>query len=211
MALVLNIETSSPVCSVCLANNGQVIAMREDKQGNSHARVLTVLIDDMLKNSSHSLADIGAVAVSAGPGSYTGLRIGVSVAKGLCYALNKPFIAVPTLQALAYGIQQATTGAVGLYMPVIDARRMDMYMSLYNSQLNSVAPTTFETVNQDLQKRLSDIGVIYVGGSAMVKCREVFTLPQMHFISGVECHATFLAPLAEERFRQSKFESKIKK
>lgn len=106
MPLILNIETSSPICSVCLSRDGTVIDCREDRTGNSHAKILTVFIDELFKSNNLSLSELDAVAVSAGPGSYTGLRIGTSVAKGLCYALNKPLISVPTLLALAVGIQK---------------------------------------------------------------------------------------------------------
>src|ERR1700761_6618817 len=103
MALILNIETSSTVCSVCLAKDGKEVAYHADRNANSHARVLTLFIEETIKSSHLTLQELDAIAVSAGPGSYTGLRIGVSVAKGLCYALNKPLIAVPTLLSIAQG------------------------------------------------------------------------------------------------------------
>jgi len=104
MPLILNIETSSPICSVCLSRDETVIDFREDRTGNSHAKILTVFIDELFKSNNISLSELDAVAVSAGPGSYTGLRIGTSVAKGLGYAVNKPVISVPTFFALSVGI-----------------------------------------------------------------------------------------------------------
>src|SRR5437763_1918042 len=106
MALILNIETSATVCSVCLSRDGVVMDYRASKEPHSHARLLTVMIDELLSSLKISFQQLDAIAISAGPGSYTGLRIGFSVAKGLCYALNKPLIAVPTLLALAGGIKQ---------------------------------------------------------------------------------------------------------
>ena len=133
MALILNIETSSPVCSVCVAKDGAVFAFKESREPNSHARLLTVMIDELFSENKLSFQQLDGIAVSAGPGSYTGLRIGVSVAKGLCYALNKPLISVPTLSSLAEGIKQKVKVTDVFFMPVMDARRMDIYTAVYDA------------------------------------------------------------------------------
>ena len=133
MSLILNIETSSTICSVCLAKDGLLLGHRQDKQGNSHARVLTVFIEELMQKHQLSFHQLDAIAVSAGPGSYTGLRIGTSTAKGLCYALNKPLIAVPTLAAMADGVIRQTNDSNAAFMPALDARRMDIYTAVFDA------------------------------------------------------------------------------
>lgn len=204
MALILNIETSSAVCSVCLSNNGSVIDFREDRSKNSHARVLTLLIDELLGAHATPLSALDAIAVSAGPGSYTGLRIGISAAKGYCYALNKPLLAVPTLLSLAMDIQQKA-GNGYYYMPVIDARRMDVYTALYQPTREDVLPAGPYTLNADLEEKLKEFGPVAIGGDAIEKCKTVFTTAPVLYIQGVECHARLLAPLAHEMFAQKQF------
>lgn len=133
MSYILNIETSSPVCSVCLSLDGEVIATKESKEEQNHASVLNFFIEELFKESKREIKGLSAVAVSAGPGSYTGLRIGVSTAKGICYALNIPLIAVNTLKSMTWGYMQSVTlEKEALFCPVIDARRMEVYYGLYS-------------------------------------------------------------------------------
>ncbi len=135
MAIILNIETSTQVCSVALAQDGKLLALREAAEANVHAKMLTTFVEECLQEAQYKLSDIDAVAISQGPGSYTGLRIGLSTAKGLCYALDKPLIAVDTLQAMAC-LAAAHTNHTDdnlWYMPMIDARRMEVYTAAYNS------------------------------------------------------------------------------
>src|ERR1019366_8383901 len=171
MPLILNIETSSPICSVCLAKDGIVIDYKEDRSGNSHAKILTVFIDELMRNNHFTYNHLDAVAISAGPGSYTGLRIGTSTAKGLCYAMNKPLIAIPTLLTLAIGIQKKVNSSSGFLLPVLDARRMDIYTTLFDSQFNEVLKTFFATADKDFEKTLASYPEVYVGGSAVSKCK----------------------------------------
>lgn len=207
MALILNIETSSTVCSVCLAKDGQDLAYRSDPNANSHARVLTIFIEELLDSSHIKLADLDAIAVSAGPGSYTGLRIGASVAKGLCYALSKPLIAVSTLQAMAGGMEAQVKMQNAFYMPVIDARRMDMYAALYAPDGKEIWAPFFATIDNQLQERLQAHGTdIWIGGSAATKCKNFFALPLTYFADGVDADARYLVKLAEEKFSKMEFE-----
>lgn len=207
MGLILNIETSSEVCSVCLAKEGVLIDYREDATGNSHAKALTVFINELFTQNKLTMAELDAVAVSAGPGSYTGLRIGTSVAKGLCYALNKPLLAVPTLQALASGIRHATNKAAACYMPVLDARRMDAYTCLYDKDLKQVTNLDCVTLNEEFENTLKALGEIYIGGNAMEKCKKIFTSHQFSYIPHVTCDSRDMVELSHERYINAAFEN----
>ena len=207
MALILNIETSSPVCSVCLAKDGMLIDFREDLKGNSHAKILTIFIDELFSKNKISIAELDAVAVSAGPGSYTGLRIGTSVAKGLCYALNKPLIAVPTLLSLATGIQQKQNISSAYYMPVMDARRMDVYTTIFDSSLNEVRKTSCATLNEEFEKSLDGLGNIYIGGNAANKCRQVFTLGNFTFNEEIYCDSRNMVSISHKKYLNNEFEN----
>jgi len=149
MALILNIETATALCSVALSQNGKVISQRETTEEKSHAGSLTVFIDEILKETNTSVADLNAVSVGKGPGSYTGLRIGVSVAKGLCYGSGAPLIAVNTLLIL---FTQAKTHTVSnsefLFCPMIDARRMEVFCCIYDHIANAVYPISAKIIDQ---------------------------------------------------------------
>ncbi len=131
--MILLLETSTPICSIALANGAEILAIRENHEGLSHAALTTIFIDEVMKEIGAKFSDLDAIAVSKGPGSYTGLRIGVSSAKGLCYALNKPLIAVSSLQALAQTASQYYSDS-HVFIPMIDARRMEVYAAVYNSK-----------------------------------------------------------------------------
>jgi tRNA threonylcarbamoyladenosine biosynthesis protein TsaB len=204
LSLILSIETSSVVCSVCLSEGDVIIDFREDKNKNSHARVLTLLIDDLIKSNGKVYTDIEAVAVSAGPGSYTGLRIGVSAAKGLCYALGKPLIAVSTLLSLAEAIKIKAPLASYL-MPVIDARRMDVYTAVFDNNGKEILPAEMATSDVTLEAKLKAIGDVTVGGDAMEKCRLVFTSERVNYVEGVTCDARLIAAIAYTKFQRKDF------
>lgn len=169
MGFILNIETATKNCSVCIAKDGVAVSLREYAgEGYAHAEKLHVFIDEALKEAGIAYKDLGAVAVSMGPGSYTGLRIGVSAAKGLCYALYVPLIAVDTLELLARKItvQQGET-----IIPMIDARRMEAYTALFDSNYQRVRETLAEIITKD---SFSDItGTVHLLGDGAAKCREV--------------------------------------
>ena len=207
MALTLNIEKSSEICSVCISKTGEVKDFREDRNKNSHARVLTLLIDELLKSNSIKYNELDAVAVSAGPGSYTGLRIGVTTAKGLCYSLNKPLLLISTLEALTVGIRQKVSEENFFAMPVIDARRNDVYTALYSSDGKEILPAGCETLREELEKKVICLGEIYVGGNATEKCKAVFRSTQIHFTEDIFCDSRHLAKISFEKFQQKNFAS----
>lgn len=208
MPLILNVETATQVCSVCLSRDGEVIDYREDTSGNSHARVLTTFINQLFPANNLSMADLSAVAISAGPGSYTGLRIGTSVAKGLCYALNIPLIAVPTLQALAAGIQsKAGVQADARYMPMIDARRMDAYVATFDSSLNEVEAAACLTLANEFENKLKTLGRIYIGGNAMEKCKKLFSLYTVTYTESVSCDSRNMVQLSRRKYHEAAFEN----
>lgn len=208
MPLILNVETATQVCSVCLSHDGEVIDYREDTSGNSHARVLTTFINQLFTANNLSMAELSAVAVSAGPGSYTGLRIGTSVAKGLCYALNIPLIAVPTLQALATGIQnKAGIQADACYLPMIDARRMDAYVAVYDSNLNELEPAACLTLANEFENKLKTLGRIYIGGNAMEKCKKLFSLYTVTYTESVSCDSRNMVQLSRRKYHEAAFEN----
>ncbi|MBL0310068.1 MAG: tRNA (adenosine(37)-N6)-threonylcarbamoyltransferase complex dimerization subunit type 1 TsaB [Bacteroidetes bacterium] len=203
---MLNIETSSPVCSVCLSKDSNIIDYREDMAGTSHARLLTIFIDELFKQNHISMKELDAVAISSGPGSYTGLRVGFSVAKGLCYALEKPLISIPTLLALFIGMKQKVNNESAFYLPVMDARRMDIYTALYKADGKEMIPASAPTVNTSFEEMLIHYGQIYVGGNAASKCKQVFTSPFIHYVEGIDCDSRTMIMLAEKKFQEQQFE-----
>ena len=138
MATILQLETATQVCSAAIAVNGETIALKELAAQNIHAGSLTLFIQDVMKSAGLTYAELDAVAVSKGPGSYTGLRIGVSTAKGLCFALDKPLIGIDTLKMMAQGFLSKTDNYAGLVCPMIDARRMEVFTGLYQCDLTEV-------------------------------------------------------------------------
>jgi len=170
MAFILNIETATKNCSVCLAENGKPLAIAEYAgEGYAHAEKLHVFIEEILQNAGLTFKDLTAVAVSKGPGSYTGLRIGVSAAKGLCYALTIPLIAIDTLELIARKINVDN----GVIIPMIDARRMEAYTAVFDTVYNKLREIKAEIITED---SFSDFeGEIHLAGDGAAKCREVLT------------------------------------
>ncbi len=177
MVSILNIETSTTVCSVSVAVDGDIVATKEQNTGYTHAENLTTFIDDVLCDANLKLSKMDAIAISSGPGSYTGLRIGVSTAKGLCYALNKPLIAVDTLRYLANMVVQQNVDKfdeMTLFCPMIDARRMEVYCGLYNLDNEEVQPISALIIDDNsFANILERHNVIFFGNGAN-KCRSVF-------------------------------------
>lgn len=141
MSLILNIETSTKVCSVALHRQGKVIALQELYTEKSHSSMLTVMVASILQQCEYSLSNLDAVAVAGGPGSYTGLRIGVSTAKGICFSKDIPLITYNSLDTMAENIHAQTIGQYDFYLPMIDARRMEVYAKVFNSQGSATKPT----------------------------------------------------------------------
>ena len=203
MALILNLETATKTCSVALAFNGDIIACQElTTEKFSHAEKLNLFIEDVLKEAEMSLNDIEAVAISAGPGSYTGLRIGVSTAKGLCYALEKPLIAVNSLKALATRTHVET----GLICPMFDARRMEVYCALYDRNLQKVRDTDAVVIDENSFCEILDNEKIHFIGPGAEKCKDLITNENAIFDLNVDVSAKGMASLSEAKFNARDFE-----
>lgn len=202
MNYILNIETATKNCSVSLARNGETILCKEiAEEGYSHAEKLHVFIEEIIKESQLNIKVLTAVAVSKGPGSYTGLRIGVSTAKGLCYALGIPLISVDTLAVLA----QAVTQNNGLIVPMIDARRMEVYSAVFDQNYNKIKEVQAEILTEKSYSEITD--TIYIVGDCQEKCKTVLTrsnfvfLPEIIFPS-----AQAMSALSYAKFVQNDFE-----
>jgi tRNA threonylcarbamoyladenosine biosynthesis protein TsaB len=212
MALILSLETSTKVCSVCLSNNDEIIAKRELFEANSHATHLTVFIQDIFSElSDYTLKDIDAVAVSSGPGSYTGLRIGVSVAKGLCYALKKPLIAITSLEALAHAAfnnaeLMKTTNSNTLFCPMIDARRMEVYTALFDADMKIQKNISAEIIDENsFQDVLSNHQIVFLGDGSE-KCKETISHENAIFLEKTVPLASNMVKLASKKYANNQFE-----
>lgn len=168
MGFILNIETATKNCSVCLAENGKSVVLTEYAgEGYSHAEKLHVFIEEALQKAGITFSELDAVAVSMGPGSYTGLRIGVSAAKGLCYSLSIPLLAVDTLELLA----RKTIVDEGVVIPMIDARRMEVYTSIFDKEYNKLRDTKAEIITETSFEEIE--GTVHLVGDGAAKCREI--------------------------------------
>lgn len=211
MALILSIETSTSICSVALAKDGQLLSLRELNSKNSHAEILNEFIQEVLIESKHVLADLNAVAVSEGPGSYTGLRIGVSTAKGLCYSLDIPLINISTLQSLASHTHENIDVDLLekeniLFCPMIDARRMEAYTAHYNSKMEEVRIVEAEVIDEHTYSELLDKGPFIFSGDAAEKYRDLYkNHPNAYFCPEVLASAKGMIVMAEEKFKNEHF------
>lgn len=201
MTYIVNIETSTKNCSVSLANNGQTIAMRElATEGYSHAEKLHVFIEEVLAEAKITYKQLSAIAIGSGPGSYTGLRIGVSAAKGLCYALGIPLIALESLVILASKV----TISEGIIIPMLDARRMEVYCSVFDKDFTIVEPTTAKILDERSFEEVQ--GSIYIVGDCQEKCQLVLTdsrfkfLPELQYPSAQEMSALSYSKFASQQF-----------
>lgn len=206
MALILCIETSTTSCSIALAKNGQVVALRENNEGLNHSVLAAPYVEEALKEYKVEVKDLDAVAVSMGPGSYTGLRIGVSLAKGLCYGANIPLISIPTLQALTINAATKTNDPDGLYIPMIDARRMEVYSAICKANGEQITDTEAIIVEPDFYKEHINKGKVYLFGNGSAKTKEILTSPNITFIQNIETSAVGCAPIAERKFLAEEFE-----
>ena len=208
MSCILNIETSTDVCSVAISDSGQVIFNKEDHSGPNHAVKLGVYVDEALDFlDSHGLP-LEAVAVSCGPGSNTGLRIGVSMAKGICYGRGVKLIAVPTLELMAVPVLlgEHPEQEDALIVPMLDARRMEVYAEVLDRALRVVRPIQADIVDADTYKEYLDQHPVYFFGNGAAKCMETINHPNAHLVEGMKPLAKNMAPLAEKRFVEGKFE-----
>lgn len=207
MSLILQIETATTVCSVALSENGSVLAHKEIQQRNVHAEVITLFIDDVLKMAGKLYSELSAVAVSCGPGSYTGLRIGISVTKGLCYSLDIPFIAVETLEAMTDGMIAECALSDMLFCPMIDARRMEVFTAVFDANGNKVKATSAEIIDQDSFSDLLKINKVVFFGDGAAKCSDVLGKnPNVQIIPDFQNSARYLTKKAIEKFINKDFE-----
>ena len=204
MATILNIETTTTNCSVSLSKQGETLVLKEDYSANySHAESLHVFIDEVLKSSQMKLSDIDAIAVSKGPGSYTGLRIGVSAAKGLCYALDKPLISVSTLESLSHQVQISD----GIIVPMLDARRMEIYSAVFNSEHQIIRDIQAQILENNLFLKYLEKTKVYFIGNAVDKTKSIIKNKNAVFIDNKLPSANELGKLAFLKFLRNDFEN----
>lgn len=200
---LLHIETATVVCSAAISCNGQVVAIEETDASFKHAASLTIFIENILKKATLTLNDISGVVISAGPGSYTGLRIGTSVAKGICYALNKPLIAIPTLKSLAWAAKQRYSDS-DYFIPMIDARRMEVYTAIFDKELYIIGDTHAHILDdQSFTSYLKQGRCTFIGDGA-AKFGKICTHDNGTF-SSIKCSANYTASLGYEAFLQEDF------
>ena len=207
MSCILNIETSTDVCSVSVSQDGACIFSQEDHEGPNHAVKLGTFVDEALSFADSHAIPLDAVAVSCGPGSYTGLRIGASMAKGICFGQDLKLIAVPTLELMAVPVllrEEVKEGA--LLCPMIDARRMEVYSAVYDRALHEVRGIQADVVDAETYREYLDRRPVYFFGNGAEKCMEVINHPNARLIKGVEPLAKWMFPIAERRIAQEKYE-----
>ena len=201
MSCILHIETSTDVCSVAVSEDSQVIWHEEDHSGPNHAERLGTYVDEALSFTDSHAIPFDAVAVSCGPGSYTGLRIGTSMAKGICYARDLKLLAVPTLELLCVPVllRETVVEDDALLCPMIDARRMEVYAALYDRALHEVRPVGADVVSAETYREYLDQRPVYFFGNGAKKCMETINHPNARYVDGIEPLARWMQPLAERR------------
>ncbi|MDR0364273.1 MAG: tRNA (adenosine(37)-N6)-threonylcarbamoyltransferase complex dimerization subunit type 1 TsaB [Bacteroidales bacterium] len=205
MTFILNIETATPVCSVALYADGKILSQKTGDKPNIHSEKLTLFIEETIKEGNLTFRQLDAVAVSEGPGSYTGLRIGASAAKGLCYALDIPLIAVSTLQAMAVCMKRFYKNGDVLYCPMIDARRKDVYTALYNAQGEPIDPISAKTINEHTFQDILSRRTIIFGGDGAEKCREIINSSNALFLNNFKYTAEGVAALSHKKWERREF------
>lgn len=208
MSCILFIETSTKVCSVAVSEDNHIIYHKEDFEGPNQARILAPMVKEALSFADSHAIPLNYVAVSEGPGSYTGLRIGCSTAKGLCYGRNVKLIAVPTLKIIAVPLllYREDIEDDALFCPMIDARRMEVYCAVYDRALREVMPVKAQVVEADTFTEIAGGKPIYFFGNGAAKCKDVIKCPNAHFIDNIEPLAKNMLPLANQAIRNEKFE-----
>lgn len=214
MALILNLDTSTQICSVALALDGELLGLKESHEDKSHASLLAVFIKNILEENAKAISDLDAVAVSKGPGSYTGLRIGASTAKGLSFGAGIRLIGVDTLSSMAAGVihgNQLENNALPkdksfCLCPMIDARRMEVYTAIYHPSGEMIEPIAAKIIQEDSFKDiLEQYRVIFFGNGA-AKCRDLIQHPNAIFLEGIETSARYMVSPAESAWQQKSFE-----
>jgi len=203
LAIILNIETSTKNCSVSIADSGKIIAIKELNNGNySHAEVLHPFIENILEEGSISKDKIDAIAVSKGPGSYTGLRIGVSAAKGLSFALSIPLISTDTLTALSFAVSVDK----GIIVPMLDARRMEVYSAIFDKQHQKTREIKAEIIDETSFLAALEQGEVHFLGDGAHKCKEIITHKNAVFVDDMFPSSREMAMLSYHKFKKNDFE-----
>jgi tRNA threonylcarbamoyladenosine biosynthesis protein TsaB len=204
--IILHIETSTNICSIAVSENGRCLFSKSDSEGMNHAALLSVFIAEAMEFLKSASKKLDAVAVSSGPGSYTGLRIGVSTAKGLCYGLDIPLIAVSTLEVLtANALQITETAANSLFCPMIDARRMEVYAAIYNQEGIIQREISADIIDENSYSEILESHIVYFFGNGAEKCKTTLTHPNAKFIDGMYPLAENMIALAEKAYIEKKF------
>jgi len=213
--VILHIETSNELCSVALSNETDCLAVRENIEGRNHAALLTLFIEELLNANNISVKDLDAVAVSSGPGSYTGLRIGVSTAKGLCYGANLPLIAVPTLLSMSIGFLQqydvplsqplSSREGGALLCPMIDARRMEVYTAIYDKEVRQIEKTSAEIITEQSFSSWLEKRQIFFFGNGATKCRSIISHPNAFFPENYAHSARYMIKPALQAYTEKQF------
>ena len=209
MSCILNIETSTNVCSVAVSNDAECIFNKEDHSGGPHHNEqLGTFIDEALSFMDNHAIPLDAVAVSCGPGSYTGLRIGTSMAKGVAYGRDVKLIAVPTLELLCVPVllREMVKEENALLVPMLDARRMEVYAQVFTRALKEVRPIQADIVDADTYLPYLEEHPVYFFGNGAKKCQDAISHPNAHFIENINPIAKWMQPLAEKRFLNEQFE-----
>jgi tRNA threonylcarbamoyladenosine biosynthesis protein TsaB len=200
---ILCIETATTNCSVAIAHNGKTLAVKEDYNGSySHAEKLHLFIQEILEENNLKLSNLDAIAISTGPGSYTGLRIGVSAAKGLCFSLDIPLISVPTLTALANQVEQQ-----GIVIPMLDARRMEVYAAVFNSAKEQILKTSAIILDSASFQEYMERDQVYFIGSGVEKFQKICGHPNANFIENKLPSAKEMVEIAVSKHKKGDFES----
>ncbi len=214
MATIINIETSTEVCSVSIAKDSETLFLKESVEGMNHSKLLTVFIEELFSKNDFEATQLDAAAVSMGPGSYTGLRIGVSVAKGLCYGLKIPLIGVGSLDSMGhYAVENTGDYYEGndesklLFCPMIDARRMEVYSALFNASGEKIKEVSAEIIDEkSFADELEKSKILFFGNGAE-KCRSTLAHPNALFVGPAKTSARFMQKLSEKKFENREFEN----
>jgi len=204
MPRILNLETATTNCSVSLAKDGKLLAIKEhDTPDYSHSEQLHIFIQEVLKEAEIEFSDVDAIAVSKGPGSYTGLRIGVSAAKGLCFSLDVPLISIPTLKSMAH---QAKSQGIDFVIPVLDARRMEVYSAVFDQGINQIRETKAEIIDGNSFTEFIEKGKVLLIGNGAEKCKETLQHPNFSFDTAIVPSSREMASLSHKKFGANEFE-----
>lgn len=204
MAIILNLETATTNCSVSVSKNNEILCLKENNAADySHSEQLHLFIKEALQEASLSFSDLDAIAISKGPGSYTGLRIGVSSAKGLCFSLDLPLISIPTLESMAHQISLKEGEVV---IPVLDARRMEVYSCVFDHRYQEIRETRAEIIDENSFEDYSSFSKVHVVGSGAEKCQQVLHAPNFNFDTSIVPSAKEMVSLAYHKFLNKDFE-----